>query len=347
MLTAITIQELVNQPESSTLDFKRELYDFTGNADRANASLVKDVCAMANTIRSQTSYILFGVDAPIGSPASVVGMSSTIDDGIIQDKVKHKITPRPEFKYYTVLLGTSLIGVMEFPVRRYDSPLTPAVNIGNLKAGTTYFRQGSTNTEATGAETIRIYEWLKSLPAPHTLHDKHEELTQLLQQLQQTQATLAPMLPKMLAMGRKYNLQKIADFSLFELDGINGETTENTEPFKYRLLKVFIDVGANIQINNGGYTASQVKEAVLREDHFIHVDLHMNKSVHEMETWVQDMAANSNMRFGTIKGSSKTLMPWYSGKETQVHIYIFPDDLINTVRRIRQKAIDLVIEELK
>ncbi len=347
MLNSITIQEILNQPESSTLDFKRELYDFAGAIDRANASLVKDVCAMVNTVRSQTSYIIFGVDAPAGRPVSVIGINSFIDDGIIQDKVKQKISPRPEFKYYTVQTGMVVLGVMEFPVRRYELPVTPVVNVSNVKMGTTFYRQGSTNTEATGSETIRIYEWLRSLPPPHTLEGKHEELTNLLQQLQQTQSAFSPLLPKMLAIGRKYNIQNITDFSLFELDGVNGETVENSDVYKYRLQKVFIDIGGNITINNSGATAAQVRDAIISEDHFIQSDLHMGQSVQQMEAWIHDMSKNSDMRFGVIKSTTKGMMPWYRGNDTLVHVYLFSDDLTNTVRRIRQKAINLVLDELR
>jgi hypothetical protein len=347
MIEKNQIENILQKPESSTLDFKRQLYDFANNPEAANAALVKDVCAMINTIRTQSSYIIFGVDANPGFPNVVVGLSSAVDEGIFQDKVKTKISPNPEFSYNTISINNKLIGVMEFPLRRYESPVAPTINMRGVKSGTIYFRQGSTNTEASGHEVIRIYEWIKSLPAAHNIQNKHDELIGLLIQLQHMDLPLAPILPKMLTIGKKYQIQSIVEFANFELKGVEGTQLENAEPFKYRLQKVFIDFGASVQINNVGFTASQIRDAIRKEEHFIESDLHMGKSVQEMETMIADMTDNNNMRFAVLDSNSKTIMPWYKGNDTRLRVYLFSEDLTNTIRRIRQKAIDLVMDSLE
>lgn len=347
MIDPNRIENLLQKFESSTLDFKRQLYDFANNPDSANAALVKDVCSMINTIRTQSSYIIFGIDANPGFPNAVVGLSSTIDEGIFQDKVKIKIAPTPEFSYYTINIETKLIGVLEFPLRRYDSPVTPTVNMRGVKSGTVYFRQGSTNTEASSNEVIRIYEWIKSLPTTHTIQNRHDELIELLIQLQQMEQPLAPILPKMLAIGKRYQIQSIVEFANFELKGVEGNQLENAEPFEYRLLKVFIDFGADVQINTVGFTASQIREAIRKDEHFIESDLHMGKSVQEMENIITDMTENKYMRCGVLESNSKAIIPWYKGSDTRLKVYLFLEDLTYTIRRIRQKAIDLIVASLE
>jgi hypothetical protein len=337
------ITNLLQLPESATLDFKREFYDFSKSSDHADASLVKDVCSMINTIRTQTAFIIFGIDAQPGSSKSVLGLTSVIDDAIIQDKVKEKILPRVEFSYYSVQLNNLLVGVMEFPVRRYESPVAPTVNMRGVKLGTIYYRHGSTNTEAHGQEVIRIYEWLKSVPAQHTRSEMHDELLTVLTLLQHSGQQLSPIISRILAIGKKYRLPEIIEFASGEIKGIGAGQLGNDNAFKYRLQKVFIDFGAQIHVNNVGFRTGQIKDAMRKEKHFIESDLHMGHTVHEMETLVSDMAANSDMRFGVLNGTSKAMMPWYKGDDTPVRVYLFPDDLANTVRRIRQRAIDLVM----
>jgi Ni,Fe-hydrogenase III component G len=62
-MSANLIEELLNEEESSTLDFKRDQYKFdTATSDHVKSELLKDVLAFANTWRRTEAYILIGVD---------------------------------------------------------------------------------------------------------------------------------------------------------------------------------------------------------------------------------------------------------------------------------------------
>jgi Putative DNA-binding domain len=56
------IENLLNQDESSSLDFKRDQYPFDGADDGQKSELVKDILAFTNAWRQSDAYILIGVD---------------------------------------------------------------------------------------------------------------------------------------------------------------------------------------------------------------------------------------------------------------------------------------------
>ena len=58
-LTAL-FADLLKRPESETLDFKRELHDFSDPDKRTE--FAKDIICLANTPRESSAYIVFGVD---------------------------------------------------------------------------------------------------------------------------------------------------------------------------------------------------------------------------------------------------------------------------------------------
>jgi predicted HTH transcriptional regulator len=55
------MEELLNEDESSTLDFKRDQYPFDGATDEQKGELLKDILAFANAWRRTDAYILVGV----------------------------------------------------------------------------------------------------------------------------------------------------------------------------------------------------------------------------------------------------------------------------------------------
>uniref|UniRef100_UPI0030D934FC AlbA family DNA-binding domain-containing protein n=1 Tax=Zunongwangia profunda TaxID=398743 RepID=UPI0030D934FC len=67
MLTTNEFENLISKPEGSTLDFKKKIYDFRSNSEES-AKFIKDVISFSNTIRNESSYIIFGIkDKPDGT----------------------------------------------------------------------------------------------------------------------------------------------------------------------------------------------------------------------------------------------------------------------------------------
>lgn len=79
----MNLAQLLFRGESESLDFKRDQYPFYEEDDRVKSEIVKDVLAMANSWRSETGYILVGVDGNNGFPRAV-GITKHIDDAHLQ-----------------------------------------------------------------------------------------------------------------------------------------------------------------------------------------------------------------------------------------------------------------------
>ena len=73
-------ESLLNEDESSALDFKRDQYPFSRATDDGKSELLKDVLAFANAWRRSDAYILVGVDEVRGGRSRPVGVSEHLDD---------------------------------------------------------------------------------------------------------------------------------------------------------------------------------------------------------------------------------------------------------------------------
>ena len=56
------MDQLLNEDESSSLDFKLEQYPFAGATDDQKSEILKDILAFANAWRRTDAYVLIGVE---------------------------------------------------------------------------------------------------------------------------------------------------------------------------------------------------------------------------------------------------------------------------------------------
>ena len=113
MLTELQIQSFLERPESSLLDFKEEMYNFKNDYEfKETAKFVKDVISFSNTIRVETGYILIGIRETKEFPHEIIGLKNSIDDSILQEKIKDKIFPRPLFAYYEIMMKDKRIALI-------------------------------------------------------------------------------------------------------------------------------------------------------------------------------------------------------------------------------------------
>jgi predicted HTH transcriptional regulator len=106
------IEELLNEEESATLDFKSQQYPFIKATDDEKGELLKDILAFANAWRRTDAYILVGVKDVKGSRSKVVGIKSDFDDASIQQFVNSKTNRNIEFSYKTITVDGVKIGVL-------------------------------------------------------------------------------------------------------------------------------------------------------------------------------------------------------------------------------------------
>jgi hypothetical protein len=148
------IRALLEESESSTLDFKGGQYRFDKASDSDKAELLGDILAFANAWRRTDAYTLISVEETLQGKGRVVGVSEHLRDASIQQFVNSKTNRAVEFSYQAVeWLGVEL-GVLTIPAQQ--RPLYLLKSDGGLKANTVYVRRNSSTAEADPDETARM-----------------------------------------------------------------------------------------------------------------------------------------------------------------------------------------------
>jgi hypothetical protein len=148
------IEQLLNEDESTSLDFKRAQYPFEGASDEQKSELLKDILAFANAWRRTDSYILIGVEEVKGGRSVVVGVTEHLDDAKLQQFVNSK-TQRPiGFSYEALPFESVQVGVIRIPVQA--RPAYIKQDYGRLKKHTVYVRRGSSTGVAEPDEVSRM-----------------------------------------------------------------------------------------------------------------------------------------------------------------------------------------------
>jgi hypothetical protein len=138
------VELLRAMPEQPVFDWKR---DFTlPNADDARGEFLKDLAAIANSIRDSYGFVFYGVDPKREDP--VLGISSQYDDASLQQLVSGKIEPAPKFLYYELSVGPRVVGVLQVSPEM-ARPHIIRVDLGKLRRGQILLRRGSSTDAAT------------------------------------------------------------------------------------------------------------------------------------------------------------------------------------------------------
>lgn len=148
------IEELLNEEESSTLDFKSEQYPFSGASDDEKSEMLKDILAFSNAWRRTDAYILVGIKEVKGERSEVAGITSDLDDASIQQFVNSKTNRNIEFSYKTVSIEGDKIGVFHIPLQ--ERPFYLKKDYGKLKKDTVYIRRSSSTGTADIEEIAKI-----------------------------------------------------------------------------------------------------------------------------------------------------------------------------------------------
>jgi len=154
MAHSVSIEELLNEDESSSLDFKRDQYQFDGAPDDVKAELLKDILAFANAWRRSEAYILIGVDEVRGCRSQPVGVSEHLHEAHLQQFVNLK-TQRPiDFSYRTQNVDGKSVGVIAIPLQ--PRPFFLRRDFGGLPKNTVYLRRGSSTAVADPDEIAKM-----------------------------------------------------------------------------------------------------------------------------------------------------------------------------------------------
>lgn len=335
MLTIEEFKLIVQNTESTVLDFKRELYDFS-RADNL-AKFVKDVISFANTIRNEKAYIIFGVIENQEGDNELIGIEKDIDDAILQDKLKNKVIPRPLFAYYSISYDQKKFGVIEIPLNNYEYPIIAAEKLKGIEVGKTYYRNGTSNTEATSLDVIRIYNWFKTLGNRVNEESLIDKISLLLKRTISEEEKLSAVVLDILEIAKKHNLYDLEKFCLFQFKGVPDSELDK---HRYRIIKVIISLNT-VDINPYSYvkaTSNLMKSEMLKMEGFFERGILFNQSILAIEENLENFKSNPNLTYGTMKLSSKRFSK--SVKEYTLYCYFFNDNITGMYNKIRQKIID-------
>jgi hypothetical protein len=153
-MDAALMEQLLNEEESSGLDFKREQYPFVGASDIEKGELLKDILAFANAWRREDAYILIGVDEVRGGRSAVIGVMGYLNDHELQQFVNSKTNRPVTFSYEAFQFEGAQIGVIRVEVQ--ERPFYLMKDFGRLRANVVYMRRGSSTTEASMDEVAKM-----------------------------------------------------------------------------------------------------------------------------------------------------------------------------------------------
>jgi hypothetical protein len=345
MITKSEFEILLLKPESTTLDFKRTQYEIIKEGDKSNtAKLIKDIICFCNTIRTETAYIIIGIDIKDDGSKNLVGLNENIDDSIFQNKVKGKVSPSPIFSYYTFAFADKKFGILEFPVKKYLEPLSSTINMNGLEAGKIYFRRGSSNSEAFGREVITINNWFGNMPNESIGLSFTDEIHQLLSRITSTKYPLSENIAQALHLSETYNLHELKEFCKNELTGWFNKVSEDDIPkiLSYRVNEVIVSP-YEIEINP--YAAANsiaVMNELKKTKGFFTRRILFAQPISEIEKNLKRLNENPNNTIMTRKISGDKII---NEKITipQLILYANRDNLDNVYSGIRQKLIDILV----
>lgn len=161
----VLLEQLLDDDESTTLDFKSAQYSFVRAEKHQKAELLKDILAFANGGRRTTAYILIGVREVRGGRSEVVGIrpEDHLHDHQLQEFVNAKSNRPVNFRYFAYSYRGEQIGVLEFGDQQ--RPVYLAENYLPLQAERVYIRRGSSTQVASPEEVAQMGPHVRD-PAP-------------------------------------------------------------------------------------------------------------------------------------------------------------------------------------
>jgi len=347
-----TFEDIISKGESSSLDFKSKLYDVMGDsAGDITAEFIKDIISMTNTIRKDSAFIVIGIEELSDGTKVFHGLDKYIDDAIFQQKIKDKINPKPVFSYSIFEYNSTKYGIFEIPVQSYSEPLTPVKNLKGLEKGKVYFRRGTSNSEASVPEIIRINDWFRKVKKieDNPKLDK-SNMTNILASLNNIELPLGPTSVELLKISKDQNNKTSIDFFENERNGWDPSKYINmpNDLLNFRKLKVIV---SPVQIKRITTTTSNVARNVyhdlLKREDSGEVDIIYNAPISTLDS---EIAKMKNDGFDNIYSQKKNAQDFF-GKDSRITgefmLYYLFDNYANLKNNIRLKYLSELMNLMK
>jgi hypothetical protein len=342
-MTEEEFETLIMRSEGETIDFKREHYELVNGTDESKAKFIKDIISFTNTIRKESAFILIGIESK-ESGKVFLGLNRNVDDAILQDQVKTRVYPIPQFSYRIIKYKGLEYGVIEIPLKRYPEPIASVVKMKGIEPGKIYIRRGSSNSEAVGKEILLIDRWIKSVKLDH---DVKKEIDELLKQVNSGTANkLSYYISSALEITNQIPDAELIRFCKGELvgwypDNVDFDLNEDNLP-AHRQSKVMASLYQikNVSKYGGGHIS--LRNELQGDDRFKEINFLMQESITEIEaTMDKDLGSGG---FSTIKRNMGDLFPEKNGSKTEIFMYADIGDYRNVYTRTRTELIRLLIK---
>ncbi len=155
-MDATLLEQLLYEDESSTLDFKKDQYEFDGGSDDERSELLKDILGFANGWRRSDGYILIGVDDVRGGRSIVVGTTEHLVDHALQQFVNSRLNRPLRFAYEVCPVDGNQIRVIR--IEEQPRPFYLKKNYGKLEKHKVYVRTGSSTDPSKPATPEEIVQ---------------------------------------------------------------------------------------------------------------------------------------------------------------------------------------------
>jgi hypothetical protein len=112
---------------------------------------------------------------------------------------------------------------------------------------------------------------------------------------------------------------------------------------KYRSQMVFISIH-KIEINPYSYnlTTDKLKNELEANNEFNKFNLYLHHPIIELESYIEQIEKNPKSFFITMKTNTQDTLDLDFRKD--LFLYLFPENIVNTYRNIRQKTIEILME---
>jgi hypothetical protein len=331
-------ERLISSDEGRLLDFKREQYKLLNGNLNDLAKFVKDIISFANTIREEPAYIIIGIDENNGQKV-FNGLNEHVDDAIFQDKIKDKVNPRPNFKYYSFLYDSKRFGIIEIPVEVYSAPLTVVkANLKGLEVGKVYFRRGSSNSEATGIEAININEWITSVIPSHSKLQINQTIASIISKINSSEY-FSPHVSEALAIGKQVVNDDLIKYCVFELTGEHDVSYD----LQYRLMDCFMSTSQVLQPNYPeGTPMSVLWNDMRKDDDFWESKINIGDAINHIESQLRNFKTGASSQFIRVERKEKHFIPDSKNPELPIHVYWGERSIGAVYERSKQRLVALL-----
>jgi hypothetical protein len=148
------IERLLNESESSVLDFKESQYPFEKASDEQKSELLKDILAFCNAWRRSDAYIMIGVREVKGGRSIVTGIDVHIDEANIQQFVNTKTNKPLLFSCSVTEFEGKQLAIIKIPIQ--ERPVYLTKDFGLLKKEMVYIRRGTSTAIASPDEIYKM-----------------------------------------------------------------------------------------------------------------------------------------------------------------------------------------------